>query len=90
MPVQTICAISLGPHYYLDGSSCWSMQILYMLPEGSTPRELVVLGGVGGRCERTACVKRWRGGFLHQTTDMLRKQGSVNERHLMKSQGTIS
>jgi hypothetical protein len=90
MPVQTTCAISLGSHYNLDGSSCWSTQILYMLPERWTPRELVVVGGVGGRCERTACVKRWRDGFLHQTRGMLREQGSVNERRLMKSQGIIS
>jgi hypothetical protein len=82
--------MNLGAHYNLYESSCWSAQILYMLPEGWTPRELVVLSGVGGGCERTACVKRWRGGFLHQTRDMFRKRGSVNERHLMKSQGIIS
>lgn len=59
-------------------------------PEGWTPRELVVFGGAGGRCERTTCVKRWRDGFLYRNRDVFRERGSFNERLSMKTRGIIS
>jgi hypothetical protein len=57
MPVQTTCALNMGHHYNVYGSSCWSTQVFYMLTEGWKPRELVVVGEAGGRCERTVCVR---------------------------------